>query len=66
MEKPPYDYQALQKEIKRIDKNVEILETEVKKERERRVEIMFYIKEHERYRQHQIKERREKSKKKKT
>jgi len=57
MEKPPYNYQALQKELKRIEKNIELFENEIKKEKERRIEIEFYIKQHERYRKWQINEK---------
>lgn len=54
MERPPYNYQALQKELKRIENNIRLFENEIEKEKKRRIEIEFYIQQHEKYRKWQI------------
>lgn len=49
MEKPPYELEALKAAVLQHDKNIAALEEGIRKEKEAKEQVRFYIKQHERY-----------------
>lgn len=52
MEKPLYDLNALLQALEICDKNIKAFEGGIEREKERKKEYLFYIKEHKRYQEY--------------